>query len=236
MKKQKILMTIPMILLLGTFFSCKKPSRPESPRDRPGAEIMEVPSKKMTLLIFGDSITAGYGLSSQQAFPHFIGEKIGGMGWNFDVVTAGLSGDTTTSGLGRIDWVLKRKTDVLVLELGANDGLRGIPPEVSEKNLQKIIDAAKFKYPTIKIILCGMKLPPNYGPKYTERFEKIYPRLAEKNKVALVPFILEGVGGIPSLNQPDGIHPTVDGHKIIADTLWHHLMPILTALVEGPSL
>ncbi len=171
------------------------------------------------ILFFGDSLTAGYGLSTEEAFPALIEKELNKSDKKVKVVNAGLSGETTAGGLSRIDWILRQPVDVFVLELGANDGLRGLPLEQTRKNLQSIIDKVKAKYPDCKIVLAGMMVPPNMGKQYTEEFRNIYPYLAKANKATLIPFILQDVGGIEKLNQADGIHPNVEGHKIIANNL-----------------
>ncbi len=183
-----------------------------------------------TILFFGDSLSAGYGLdnAADEAFPALIQRKITDAGLNYRVVNAGLSGDTTAGGLRRIDWLLQRPVDVLVLELGGNDGLRGLPTEETRKNLQAIIDKTRAKNPAAKIIIAGMKLPPNFGPDYVARFIAVFEDVAKSNRDAvLLPFILEGVGGDPKLNQRDQIHPTAAGHKIIAELIWRTLEPLL---------
>ena len=183
-----------------------------------------------TILFFGDSLTAGYGLDPAQAFPALIQEKIDGRGWKFRAVNAGLSGETTAGGLRRIDWVLQRPIDVFVLELGANDGGRGLPVEEARKNLQAIIERVRHKYPHVKLVLAGMRAPSNLGKDYTTRFYEMFPALAQVNKAALIPFLLEGVGGVPALNLPDGIHPTPAGQKIVAENVWSVLEPVLREL------
>lgn len=185
------------------------------------------------ILFFGDSITAGHGIDEDQAFPALIQQKIDSLDWNFKVVNGGLSGETSAGGLRRIDWMLRQPVSVFVLELGGNDGLRGIDLDATEKNLQKIIDKVKAKYPDAPIILAGMQVPPNLGPDYTEKFKDMYPELAERNSVTLIPFLLKDVGGHPELNQADGIHPTARGHQIIAETVWDTLKPILLELRKG---
>lgn len=187
------------------------------------------PAPKIVLFL-GNSITAGYGLDPSQAFPARIQEKIDAKGWNFKVVNAGQSGDTSAGGLSRLDWLLRNRFDVLVLELGVNDGLRGVPTEVTKKNLQAIIDRTKEKYPEVKIVIAGMKVPPNMGRDYGRRFESIFPDLAKRNNAALIPFILEGIGGVRELNLPDGIHPTAKGHEIAAINVWKVLEPVLRSL------
>jgi acyl-CoA thioesterase-1 len=182
------------------------------------------------ILFFGDSLTAGYGVDPAYAFPSLIQEKIRANGWNFRVINAGVSGETTAGGLRRVDWVLQRPVDVFVLELGANDGLRGQPIENARANLQAIIDRVKGKYPQAKIVLAGMQIPTNLGREYTTRFRAMFPELAQKNNAVLVPFLLEGVGGVPTLNLPDGIHPTSQGHQIVAENVWRVLEPVLREL------
>jgi acyl-CoA thioesterase I len=182
------------------------------------------------ILFLGDSITAGYGLALSEAFPGLIQKKIDAQGWHFKVINAGQSGDTSAGGLGRLDWLLKNRIDVLVLELGANDGLRGLAAEAMKKNLQAIIDRTKAKYPQARIIITGMKVPPNMGSDYARRFEAVFADLAKRNKAPFVPFILEGVGGTPELNLADGIHPTAQGHEIVANNVWKVLEPILREL------
>jgi acyl-CoA thioesterase-1 len=184
------------------------------------------------ILFLGDSITAGYGLELSQAYPALLQEKVDAKGWRFKVVNAGQSGDTSAGGLNRMDWLLRNRVDVLVLELGANDGLRGLPVETTRKNLQAIIDRTKTKYPQAKIVIAGMKVPPNMGRDYGEKVEAIYPALAKKNNAPLIPFILEGVGGVRELNLPDGIHPTAKGHQIVAANVWKVLEPVLRSLVK----
>jgi acyl-CoA thioesterase-1 len=182
-----------------------------------------------TIIFFGDSLTAGLGLENPaaQAFPGVIQQKINNAHLAWRTVNAGLSGETTAGGLRRVDWILRQPADIFVLALGGNDGLRGIDPAVSRLNLQGIIDRVRVKYPAAKIVLTGMQMPPNLGPDYTHAFAAMYPELAEKNHASLVPFLLEGVGLVPELNQRDGIHPTAAGHAIVAETIWKTLHPLL---------
>lgn len=180
------------------------------------------------ILFFGDSLSAGYGLDNEEdAFPYLIQQKLDSLQLNYTVVNSGLSGETTSGGKNRLDWVLNQQVDVFVLELGANDGLRGIPLSETRNNLQAIIDAVIQKNAETKIILAGMQIPPNMGQDYTTEFRNIFPELAEKNKVALIPFLLDNVGGIPELNQGDGIHPTIEGHKIVAKNVWNVLQHVI---------
>lgn len=181
-----------------------------------------------TILFFGDSITAGLGLDdANDAFPGIIQAKIDSLGLNYEVVNSGVSGETSAGGKSRIKWILNQDIDIFVLELGANDGLRGVPIAETKANLQAIIDAVKAKSPSTKIVLSGMQLPPNMGQDYTTRFKAIFSELASENKLTFIPFILKDVGGIKELNQNDGIHPTTEGHKIIANTVWEVLAGML---------
>lgn len=179
------------------------------------------------IVFFGNSLTAGYGVEPSQAFPAIVQRKIDSAGLSYKVVNAGVSGETTAGGNGRIDWILRDKPDVFVLELGANDGLRGIPLAETKKNLQSIIDKVRQKNPAVRIVLAGMMIPPNMGQRYTEEFRTIYPALAKANNIALIPFLLQGVGGEAGLNQPDGIHPTAEGHAIVAGNVWAVLKNVL---------
>ncbi|MUU77065.1 arylesterase [Winogradskyella endarachnes] len=185
-------------------------------------------SQTKTILCFGDSITAGYGLDdTNDAFPAVIQQKIDSLDLNYTVINSGVSGETTAGGKGRIEWILNQSIDVFLLELGANDGLRGVALSETRANLQVIIDAVKTKSPETKIILAGMQLPPNMGQDYTTEFRQLFIDLAKKNKLEFIPFILKDVGGIAELNQKDGIHPTAEGHKILAETVWDVLEPLI---------
>jgi len=200
----------------------KKETEEESTEDQ-----SENGDENKVILFFGDSLTAGYGLEQEEAFPELIQHKIDSLELSYKVVNAGLSGETTSGGKNRIDWVLKQNVDIFVLELGANDGLRGIPLEETRKNLQEIIDFVKDKNPDIEIILAGMQIPPNMGQDYTSEFKSIFPELAKENEAHIIPFLLEGVAGNPNLNQQDGIHPTAEGYEIVAENVWKVLKPIL---------
>jgi acyl-CoA thioesterase I len=182
-----------------------------------------------TIVFFGDSLTAGYGLvdPATEAYPALVQEKIDQAGLNWRTVNAGLSGETTSGGLRRVDWVLRQPVDIFVLALGANDGLRGIEPALSRANLQKIVDRVRARNPRVKLVLAGMQMPPEMGATFAQEFEKMFPEVAAKNDATLVPFLLEGVGGRADLNQPDRIHPTAKGHAMIADTVWKVLRPLL---------
>jgi acyl-CoA thioesterase-1 len=182
---------------------------------------------KKAVVFLGDSLTAGLGVQSSDAFPALIGEKIRTAGLPFDIQNAGLSGDTSAGGLRRVDWLLQRPVDVLVLELGGNDGLRGLDLKAMKSNLQAIIDKTKAKNPKVKVVIAGMQVPPNMGADYAKGFTQVYSELAQDNKATLIPFLLEGVGGNRELNQRDLIHPSPEGHRIIADLVWRTLEPIL---------
>lgn len=187
----------------------------------------ETDTSTKTILFFGTSLTAGMGLEPSEAFPAVIQEKLDSLNLPYKSINAGLSGETTASGKNRIGWVLNQKVDVFVLELGANDGLRGIPVEETQKNLQEIIDVVLQKNPETKIILAGMQMPPNLGQEYTSDFREMFPELAEKNNIDLIPFLLKDVAANPELNQNDGIHPTAAGQKILAENVWEVLREIL---------
>lgn len=193
---------------------------------QPGASPAPTTTRQ-TILFYGNSLTAGYGVEPAQAFPALIGQKIDSAGLAYTVVNAGLSGETTAGGKSRISWVMRRPVAVFVLELGGNDGLRGLPLTATRQNLQAIIDTVRRKSPQATIVLAGMQIPPNLGTSYTREFRSLFKELADKNRLVLIPFLLEGVGGIPKLNQPDGIHPTPAGHKIVANTVWQVIRPLL---------
>ena len=179
------------------------------------------------ILFLGDSLTAGLGVKQEQAYPALIQEKIREKNFPFEVINAGISGDTTAGGLARLDWVLQKKIDIFVLALGANDGLRGLPVTQTKANLQAIIDRVKMKNPGVKIVIAGMQIPPNMGGDYGVAFKDLFADLARANQAALVPFLLDGVGGHEELNQADQIHPTAAGHKILAENVWRVLAPLL---------
>lgn len=191
-------------------------------------DISATDTATKTILCFGDSITAGYGLDdTTDAYPGILQEKIDSLGLDYTVINSGVSGETTAGGRSRIEWVIKQQVDIFLLELGANDGLRGVALSETRSNLQAIIDVVRKKSPETTIILAGMQLPPNMGQEYTSGFRKLFIDLAEENSLAFIPFILKDVGGVTSLNQTDGIHPTSEGHKIVANTVWEILQPLL---------
>jgi acyl-CoA thioesterase-1 len=193
----------------------------------PGSGGSDGRQERRVILVLGDSLAAGYGLELSEAFPALLQEMIDARGWAFRVVNAGVSGDTSAGGLRRLNWLLKQKVDVLLVELGGNDGLRGITPASTAANLRAIIDQARAKYPGVHVVIAGMRMPPNMGADYLERFEQIFAAVAKEKKAGLVPFLLEGVGGSEELNQADRIHPTARGQSIIAENVWRVLRPVL---------
>jgi len=217
------------LLLMG----CGESTSKSKPQPNAKDTFIENPAvnggKKGVILCFGDSLTAGMGLDPEEAYPAVLQQIIDSLGLNYTVINSGLSGETTASGKNRLNWVLNQKTEVFLLELGANDGLRGIDLGETRSNLQAIINMVKAKNPDSKVILAGMQIPPNMGPEYTSEFREIFPELAAENNAYLIPFLLKDVGGIPELNQNDGIHPTREGHKILARNVWEVLGPVLVS-------
>ena len=179
------------------------------------------------IVFFGDSITAGYGIPIEQAFTSLIQEKIKERSLNYRVINAGLSGETSAGGLNRIDWILRSKPSVFFLELGGNDGLRGLSLDETESNLKAMVGKIRAANEQAIIFLCGMQIPPNLGQEYTTKFRLLYEKVAKETNVKLIPFLLEGVGGDPKLNLSDGIHPNPKGHTIVAETVWKVLEPVL---------
>lgn len=220
---------IPILTIFLSFLlliSCGESAKKEE--NRPAEETAETDlpqenNEEKTILFFGTSLTAGLGLEPEQAYPAVIQQKLDSLELDYEVVNAGLSGETTASGKNRINWVLNQEVDVFVLELGANDGLRGVPLKETRKNLREIIEIVREKNPDTRIILAGMQIPPNMGEEYTSEFRNIFPELAEEYELEIIPFLLEDVAGIPELNQQDGIHPTAEGQEIMAENVWEVL-------------
>ncbi|MES2417046.1 MAG: arylesterase [Bacteroidota bacterium] len=219
---------IGMIILASFVIACG------NTKNEPAKEVAGTSQKQLkkttslkNILFFGTSLTAGYGLDPSEAFPALIQDKIDSLNLPYKVINAGLSGETSAGGKSRIDWLLKQPVSVFVLELGANDGLRGIAIAETTKNLQAIINEVRAKYPNVKMVLAGMQVPPNMGSTYANDFKQMFPKLAEKNQMVFIPFLLKGVGGIPELNQADGIHPTAEGDKILANNVWAKLKECL---------
>lgn len=201
-------MPTPVVFLLAGLFFFASPAR--------GAPV---------ILAFGDSLTAGFGVNQQESYPARLQSLLEKEGYSYKVVNAGVSGDTTAGGLRRIDWLLKHKPKIVVLELGANDGLRGLPLDEMESNLETIILTCKKN--GAEVLLAGMKIPPNYGEEYTKGFEAVFLRLAEKHQTGFIPFFLDKVAAVQELTRPDGIHPVGEGYAIVVQTVWQHLKPIL---------
>jgi acyl-CoA thioesterase-1 len=176
----------------------------------------------------GDSLAAGYGVDPSEAWPAKLQEQITAAGLPYRVINAGVSGDTTSGGLRRLNWILKRPVDILVVELGGNDGLRGIPLETTQTNLVSIVEKTRATWPSVQIVLAGMQMPGNMGEDYTGRFKTLFPDLAMRYKTQLIPFLLEDVGGHANLNQADQIHPNPQGHALVASNVWLVLKPLLT--------
>jgi acyl-CoA thioesterase-1 len=218
---------VTLVLLLGiiTFLSSCG-ANPEKKEAVAGEQAADATTKK-TILFFGNSLTAGYGIDPEESFAGRIQTRLDSLKKEFRVINGGLSGETTAGGLSRLDWFLEEEPYLFVLELGGNDGLRGIPLTETKKNLLAIVDKVQAKYPNTKIILAGMQIPPNMGKEYTEEFKAIYPAVAKEKNIELIPFLLEGVAGNPDLNLPDGIHPTPEGHRIVMETLWPYISKAL---------
>jgi len=193
----------------------------------PAASASEAAPPKKRLVILGDSLTSGYGIEPTRAYPALLQAKLDAAGLAYEVVNAGISGDTTAGGLRRIRWALGPGADILIVALGGNDGLRGVPPTQTRKNLEGIIDQARAVSPEVKVMVAGMRMPDNMGAAYVREFGGVFPAVAKAKGTALVPYLLEGVGGVPALNQPDRIHPTEEGQRIIAETVWSGLKPLL---------
>ncbi|PSR11306.1 MAG: arylesterase [Bacteroidetes bacterium] len=225
---------ISIVLLLLLCWSCgQEPQPAAAATSKPAAaatvavDSTKPARKKARIIFFGDSLTAGYGLDEQYSFPSLIQDKIDSLGLNYEVVNAGLSGETSAGGINRIDWVMEQPVDVFILELGGNDALRGFDLATTRTNLQGILDKVKAKYPTAQLIVAGMEAPPNMGSAYAREFRTIYQKLATDNHAALIPFLLADVGGIPTLNLADRIHPNEQGQVIVAGNVWRVLGEVL---------
>lgn len=206
----------------------------DEPRSRPTAvrgsepaspDLAPVPVDRPRIVALGDSLTAGLGLDPSDAWPAIVQRRVDAAGYRYEVINAGVSGDTTAGGLRRLDWSLEGGVEVLVLELGANDGLRGLPVAETRRNLDAIVTEARSR--GIRVLLCGMEAPPNFGRQYTEEFRRVFQDVADTHDVAFLPFFLEGVAGEATLNQPDGVHPNVEGTRRVADLVWQALEPLL---------
>jgi acyl-CoA thioesterase-1 len=221
-----------VLVLLATLAACSGESAParsaqgaRRAQPGPGAPGGQTDEAKPRIVFLGDSLTAGLGLASSESYPSLIGARLKQLGYDYEIVNAGVSGDTSAGGVRRLDWSLQGDVKVLVVALGANDGLRGLPVEEMRRNLRQVLDGAKAR--GIPVILAGMEAPPNNGPDYAREFRGVYSALAKEHGVRFIPFLLQGVAGDASLNQPDGIHPNTRGAEIIADLVWRELEPAL---------
>jgi acyl-CoA thioesterase-1 len=203
---------------------------------RPEPELESEPAPELGAVVFlGDSLTAGYGLEADAAYPALVARRIAEQALPFRVVNAGVSGDTTAGGASRVDWLLRQPVAVLVLALGANDGLRGLPLGQTEEFLDQILKRTRAEHSDADLVVAGMLMPPNLGPDYTTQFQALFPRVAERHGATLLPFLLEGVAALPELNQADGIHPTAEGQQLVAETVWNVLEPILQRRAAAQS-
>lgn len=184
-------------------------------------------TNQIQVLFLGNSLTAGHGLPVHEAYPAHLQSIVDSLQWPAVMVNAGVSGDTSTGGLSRLAWFLETPPDILIIALGSNDGLRGHPPSLTKSNLIEIIKQSREVHPTMNILVAGMQVPPNMGKSYQEEFKTIFPSVASEMDTDLIPFLLDGVGGVIDLNQADGIHPTAEGQRKIAETVWKRLYPIL---------
>jgi acyl-CoA thioesterase-1 len=225
---------MPLLILTAIISGCGNENKKageagksvESPADT-SSEGTAATVKAQNILFFGTSLTAGYGVDPTEAYPALIQKKIDSLHLHYKVINGGLSGETSAAGRNRIDWLLKQHIDIFVLELGANDGLRGLPLADTRANLQAVVDKVKKKYPKAQLVMLGMQMPPNLGAEYTAEFKALFSDLAVKNNMTYVPFLLDGVGGVSKLNQQDGIHPTAEGHQVLAQNVWAKLQGIL---------
>lgn len=227
-----ILRSILLSALCAAIVGCEQPR--DEPAPDPPPPSPEMPQR--SVLFLGTSLTAGYGLDPEQAYPALIQKKIDSAGLDYRVINAGVSGETSAGALRRVDWLLQQPVSVMVVETGANDGLRGLSPDSLRSNIQAIFDRAKQLQPSAQLVLLGMQVPPNYGRAYAQQFRSLYPELAKSNGAVLIPFLLEGVGGVSALNQPDGVHPTAEGQRRMAETVWRGLEPVLRRGAKAKSL
>jgi acyl-CoA thioesterase I len=208
--------------VLAVVVSCE-----QQVKDEPATNPPDKRSEGPAVLFLGTSLTAGYGIDPAKAYPALIQQKIEAAGLPYRVINAGVSGETSAGAVRRVDWLLQQPVAVVVVETGANDGLRGLPIDSLRSNVDAILRRAHQLQPRAKLVLVGMKIPPNYGRAYSQQFESIFSQLARTHRATLVPFLLEGVGGVSALNQPDGVHPTAEGQRRMAETVWRVLEPVL---------
>ena len=226
----KITVNYLVAIIIVSMTACTSKSKQKDTSSEQKVEEKQVAKEieKNNIIFFGNSLTAGYGVEAEEAFPGLIQKRLDSLSYEYNVINAGVSGETTASGLSRVEWVVKRQpVEIFVLELGGNDGLRGIKPEETNKNLRGIIDKVRDIHPEVKILLAGMMVPPNMGQAYAKEFQKLFPAIAKDKEVSFIPFLLKGVGGEADLNLPDGIHPTPEGHKLVTETVWEYLEPLL---------
>ncbi len=228
---QKNLFYISCLVLVLLSAGCKDKQATSTevlPKETINTKAEEEPTNatKKTILCFGNSLTAGYGLDPEEAWPFLLQQRLDSLEQPYTVVNAGLSGETTSGGMNRLDWVIKQPVDIFILELGANDMLRGLDVDLTKANLETIIVNVTKKYPEVKIVLAGMLAPPNMGGDYEKKFNRIFSDLAMKYKAVLIPFLLDEVAGKPELNLPDGKHPNVAGQKVVLENVWAALAPI----------
>lgn len=209
--------------LVTALFGCDQPKDEAAATSAPPDTTAPPPA----ILFLGTSLTAGYGIGADRAYPALIQQKIDSAGLDYRVINAGVSGETSAGALRRVDWLLQQPVAVLVVETGANDGLRGLSADTLRANIQAILDRARQLQPSARPVLLGMRIPPNYGRAYSQQFQSVYAELARVNRVTLIPFLLEGVGGVNALNQSDGVHPTAEGQRQMAETVWRGLEPVL---------
>ena len=214
-----------LVILLAAWLTSCSASTEKKEAEEGKQQVNSTPKK--TILFFGNSLTAGYGIDPEESFAGRTQTRLDSLKKEYRAINGGLSGETTAGGLSRLDWFLEEEPYLFVLELGGNDGLRGIALTETKKNLLAIVDKVRAKYPNTKIILAGMQIPPNMGQEYTEEFKAIYPAVAKEKNIELIPFLLEGVAGDPDLNLPDGIHPTAEGHRLVMETLWPYISKAL---------
>ena len=215
-----------VVVLLVSCQERQPASEPPAPGPTREPIAEEVAEPGLTRIVFlGDSLTAGFGLPEEEAFPALVAERLERAGFSVRVVNAGVSGDTSAGGLSRMEWLLRQEPDILFVSLGANDGLRGLSPAMTESNLRRIVERGRAA--GARVVVAGMRLPPNYGPAYVDQFEAVFPRLAEELDVEWIPFLLEGVAGDPELNLADGIHPNPAGHRIIANLVFPVIEPLV---------
>jgi acyl-CoA thioesterase I len=224
---------IAALVMFATLACADEPA--PAPAPAPAQTPPPAPTPARNILFLGTSLTAGYGVGAGNAFPALIQQKLDSAGLPFRIVNAGLSGETSAGGLRRLEWSLQQPVEVLVLELGANDGLRGLSVQQLRANLDSIMARTRARYPDADIVIAGMEAPPNLGRPYTESFRKTYSDLADKYDAVLIPFLLDGVAANAALNQEDGIHPSVQGHARIAETVWQTLQPVLLKRATSPA-